>query len=607
MKQRMLIATSLLACSIFPMSAIPAVPTPVTVTQPDGTTLTIQLHGDEFGSYTTTQEGEYVMLCKDGFYRYTQLSADDKLMASNVIARNVVAKDTDAAKFLATVDKASIAQQLQERYEINRERRSVDLLPEEAPMRKVLRKKVAENDEGSEVRGLVLMVEFKDQKFSTSGTVENISALMNEEGNNYMGAIGSARDYFIDQSYGKFRPRFDVVGPITLDKDEAYYGENYEGGGDMRPHEMIIEACKIASEKGLCNMADYDLNADGIVDLVFAVYAGYAEANGAPSNTIWPHAWYIYQGAGEEVILNGVKLDAYACAAELYGTEGTDLYGIGAICHEYTHTLGLPDFYDTGGKGCFGMGNWSVMGTGCHNLQARIPLGFSAHEREFCGWMEITELTEPKTVTVPYLGNTPEAYKIVSRNADRYFTVETRIKSKWDQGMEAEGLLINKVDFDTDLWYYNKVNTNPDRQRMQFVPADNKIDATSYKGDLWPYNGKNEFSYDSMPKMIIHLSSIKDKPMTDIAFDSEKGEVTFNFMGGDAAVEDAIFSDASIYSIGNEIFVKNPTADKAAVYNMQGMLVGEMNLQNGEATFRPATKGIYVVRCGAQCAKVSLR
>lgn len=38
-------------------TAVVADPTPRTVTQPDGRTVTLQLHGDEFNSWTLTREG----------------------------------------------------------------------------------------------------------------------------------------------------------------------------------------------------------------------------------------------------------------------------------------------------------------------------------------------------------------------------------------------------------------------------------------------------------------------------------------------------------------------------------------------------------------------
>lgn len=169
--------------------------------------------------------------------------------------------------------------------------------------------------------------------------------MMNKEGYDYMGAIGSARDYFISQSGGLFQPTFDVVGPITLDNTMAYYGANDYSGQDVRPDEMVIDACKKA--ESMVDFTIYDRDNDGFVDLVYVIYAGYGESSdidGSLEDAIWPHAWYIYQGAQKRVSVDGKYLDAYACSAELLGNSGTTRDGIGTFCHEYSHTLGLPDF-----------------------------------------------------------------------------------------------------------------------------------------------------------------------------------------------------------------------------------------------------------------------
>ena len=48
---------------------------------------------------------------------------------------------------------------------------------------------------------------------------------------------------------------------------------------------------------------------------------------------------------GRSVKLDGVTVDTYACGSELMGISGKTLDGIGTMCHEYSHCLGLPDFY----------------------------------------------------------------------------------------------------------------------------------------------------------------------------------------------------------------------------------------------------------------------
>ncbi len=512
--------------SVCQMNAKPANRALRTVTQPDGTTITIQMHGDEFFHYTTTENGEYVTLGEDGYYHYTELNGNNQLIAGKQIANNL----NKSARSAANINQKAISSRLKEIYAERHNRRTQNITARKAPMRKASRKAAAGNNE---VRGIIILAQFQDVKFKSTSTREAFDKLMNEPGNNYLGAIGSARDYFIDQSYGKFQPTFDIVGPVTLDNKMAYYGANdsyYDQ--DMRPEEMIIDACKKASSQGLCNMADYDLDNDGWVDLVYVIYAGYAESSGAPANTVWPHAWYIYQGAEKTVTVDGVKLDSYACSSELNGTSGSYLDGIGSFCHEYSHTLGLPDFYDTEYSGAFGMGFWSIMDSGCYAEDGRIPIGYMSYERAFCGWLDPTELNAPATISVPYIGDTPMAYKIASSNPNQYFTLETRRQSRWDVGLPAEGLMIVKIDYDQTVWDNNVVNNTSSRQRVQIIPADNSLSEYNLTGDLFPYGGNNTFTATSKPAMKIYNTTIQDKPITNIVYDMNQGVTTFDFMGG---------------------------------------------------------------------------
>ena len=59
----------LLLLSFQTAMAVRAYPYPIQVRQPDGSTMTILLHGDEFYHYATTVDGRYVRKGPDGFFR----------------------------------------------------------------------------------------------------------------------------------------------------------------------------------------------------------------------------------------------------------------------------------------------------------------------------------------------------------------------------------------------------------------------------------------------------------------------------------------------------------------------------------------------------------
>ena len=512
--------------------ALPARSIPETVTQPDGTVVTVRVVGDEFYHYQMTADGIPVVRGADGFYRYAELTPDGTVVAGQVIARDAHLRTASDKVYLEQLATRQVSQGMVAQRQLKRQQK----------LRSVTRRAMQATT-GDDVHGLVLLVEFSDQKFNAANTLEDFKEMMNKEGYNYQGAIGSARDYFIAQSGGQFRPTFDVVGPITLDKTMAYYGGNDKyTGNDSRPEEMVIDACR--KVESMVDFSIYDRDNDGFVDLVYVIYAGYGEsANdnaGSLDDTIWPHAWYIYQGAGKEVSVDGKLLDAYACSAELQGNTGTYRDGIGSFCHEYSHTLGLPDFYDTGGSN-YGMSSWSLMDYGCYNgpdmnddghSDGSVPVGYTAYEREFCGWLTIEELTSPATVSLENLADSKKAYKIVSSDKNQYFTLENRQQTGWDTYMASSGLMILKVDYDQMIWDNNIVNCEPTRQRMTIMPADNHRSFYDETGDLYPYKNNNSFTDQSTPAAVTNTGLLLGKPVTNIT--QTDGVITFDFMGGSA-------------------------------------------------------------------------
>ena len=510
--------------------ALPARSIPETVTQPDGTVVTVRVVGDEFYHYQMTADGIPVVRGADGFYRYAELTPDGTVVAGQVIARDAHLRTASDKVYLEQLATRQVSQGMVAQRQLKRQQK----------LRSVTRR-TTQATTGDDVHGLVLLVEFSDQKFNAANTLEDFKEMMNKEGYNYQGAIGSARAYFIAQSGGQFRPTFDVVGPITLDRAMAYYGGNDKyTGNDSRPEDMVIDACR--KVESTVDFSIYDRDNDGFVDLVYVIYAGYGEsANdnaGSLDDTIWPHAWYIYQGAGKEVSVDGKLLDAYACSAELQGNTGTYRDGIGSFCHEYSHTLGLPDFYDTSGSN-YGMSTWSLMDYGCYNgpdmnddghSDGSVPVGYTAYEREFCGWLTIEELTEPATLTLENLADSKKAYKIVSSDKNQYFTLENRQQTGWDTYMASSGLMILKVDYDQKIWDNNIVNCEPTRQRMTIMPADNHRSFYDETGDLYPYNNNNSFTDQSAPASKTNTGLSLGKPVTNIT--QTDGVITFDFMGG---------------------------------------------------------------------------
>ncbi len=388
-------------------------------------------------------------------------------------------------------------------------------------------------------KGLVILVNFADLSFSTTQT--EWDNYFNQEGYSTAGMAGSVHDYFLEQSYGKLDLSFDVVGPVTVSKKYSYYGS---GDEDNVPA-MIREACNLANSQ--VNFADYDWDGDGYVDQVYVVYAGYNEAQGASEETIWPHEWAL-SGMSITLKLDGVWIDTYACSSELHGSGATGktvVDGIGTACHEFSHCLGLPDFYDTSDTGAnYGMDVWSVLDYGSYNADGYAPAAFTAYERQFCGWLEYTELSASCHVTdMPCLTDEPVAYVVYNdADADEYYLLQNIQQTGFNSKAYGHGLLIMHVDYSESDWEENTVNNTSSHQRMTLFAADNKYGryGSNASGDPFPGTSLNTaFTDTTSPASTLYNRSalgtlFMGKPIEGI--DETGGLISFDFMGGAADV-----------------------------------------------------------------------
>ena len=395
-------------------------------------------------------------------------------------------------------------------------------------------------------KGLVILVNFSDMTMQEQLGNAYFTDFFNKEGFNEYGVAGSVHDYFYECSYGQFDLTFDVVGPVTVSKEMAYYGQNGSNGMDMHPAEMVIEACKLADAQGT-DFSQYDWDGDGVVEQVFLVYAGYSEASGADVNTIWPHEYDLessrYNGDGTGALrVDGVKVNTYAVSSELAGTRGATPDGIGTACHEFSHCLCLPDVYDTKSGLNFGMNMWDVMDTGCYagpNNIGECPTAYTCYERMYCGWLTPVELTEPQKVKgMKALATTPEAYIIYNQgNRNEYYLLENRQQKGFHAYDPGHGMLVIHVDFDRSAWISNTVNKVSTRQRITLIPADNILNSVTLRGDTWPgTSGKTALTDTSIPAATLYNANsngkkLMGKPIEDIA--EINGEISFTFDGGE--------------------------------------------------------------------------
>ena len=536
----------LMLCSLTSWAA-KAESIPVQVRQADGTVTTVILRGDEHINWYTTLDGVLLVQGEDNNYYIGQVERSGKLIATKQLAheaisrsqaeRNLIAKQ-DKEKFFAYVNK--IAEESENAY---------DKTPlTRGPIIDTGYNGVPYFPHAGSPKALVILAEFQDTTFTIQDTKTVFTNyLMNEDhftekhygqNQNYKGVRG----YFKDCSYGKFTPTFNVVGPVKLPKEQTYYG-----AGSDNIKALIEDACSAVD--GMVNFADYDANNDGIVDLVYVIYAGHsANIGGNKTTDIWPKSGTVTISKK----LDGKSIRRYGVSNELAGLENKTkdketINGIGLFCHEFSHTLGLPDIYayntDAENQDNQGMEFWDIMDGGTGIRGGRVPASYLAWEREVMGWMNIDELKNDITINnLKSIDNGGKAYKIVNpKNSNEYIVLQSIQKGPWNQGWGdgtyGKGLFAYRISYPSGkvnvFDYPNNVKGKP---RVIPIPADGKILAAAnaggklnvytaqLNGDLYPYNGNNKTNNFKM-----YDGTILNKSIFDIVENDAARYVSFKF------------------------------------------------------------------------------
>lgn len=469
--KRILISAVLSLCAAMTF-AIPAKKSWKVVSQSDGTTIKVSQAGDEHLHYYITEDNVPLYKAADNRYCYLTIESG-KLHNSGVLAHESAARSAKELQVMNTIhDLAPIARQMAAK------KRS-------AAKRCVRPDRLPSKDDISVFKGskkaLVILAAFSDKSFSKGddAIVKFYDEVLNQEGYSQNGAAGSVHDYFKNMSRGEFDLTFDIVGPVKVSKSATYYGgPSPIMGGTDHIGEFITEAIKKADEKCDIDWKKYDWDDDGEVEQVFVLYAGYGQATGGPTGTIWPNAWTLDEALQNSdgnggFSIDGVFINQYACSNELYLDSGTVPMGLGVFCHEFSHCMGLPDMYDTNYGSTPTMGDWDLLAGGSYNGPHGIgwcPAGWTSYERAYAGWLELTELKAGDIIK----GMTSleeadgKAYVIYNDNhKDEYYLLENHKGMGWDKYTPENGLLIIHVDYDKDLFDNNIVNS-----KGEFTPAE---------------------------------------------------------------------------------------------------------------------------------------
>lgn len=517
---RRLLAYAIFCLAIWATAmAVPAKPGVRIIKQADGTTIHLRLAGDEWHHSFTTDEGLTVARGVDGNFYYRTAAGMSTVVAHDASQRS----EQEKAYVTANTENLSLKSLFTT---AQRARRSKALVA----------RKASQVPQTGSPRIPVILVNYKDKKFISSNPVDAWKKQISNPGE------VSVYQYFVDQSFGKYTPQFDIYGPYNLANNRSYYGGNDYYGEDKRVGTMVGEACQ--GMDSTIDWSKYDNDGDGMCDVVIVLYAGDGEASSWDSdaeNAVWPCQWELSDSDfGKDLTMDGVTVSKFAVFNEVNGYDLKKLDGIGTFCHEFSHCLDLPDFYDTEYGKHFGMGSWSLLDNGSYNNDGYTPCGYTAYERNFMGWFDYTDPKEGTRYTTKTVQDGGEAYKITSNNPNEYYIIENIQQTGWNKHAFASGLQVTHVNYNATTWLENTVN-NSNAQGMTIIPADNSlkldydmgyyyINEEDQEGDLFPYNGHNELTATSTPAATLYNSSAKlDKPITQITKNSD-GTVSFTYI-----------------------------------------------------------------------------
>jgi len=511
----------LISMVCFQTFAVPAYPYPVTVSQPNGEEVTIIMRGDEFINWAVTLDGYTLLVNSEHYWSYAQLNASGDLEPSSFIATEISNRSPEVTTWLQHIGTGLFYSNEQVSYymqlrEIAQAESTRDLV-QTTGKRKLL----------------VILTEFTDRPFRK--TVEDFNMLLNQINYNVGSATGSVKDYFLEASYNTLELECTVVGPYVLPNTAVWYA-NPESRWITYARHSVTEAI----EAGV-DFTEFVTPGTNQVYSVYMIYARYCASNGAP-NSIWAHAQASFNyNAG------GYLFQRYACSSELRGTVGSTITDIGVICHEYGHSLGAPDFYDTNyeiGGQYDGTGNWDLQASGSHNNGSRTPAHPNPRSKVYTyGWATAIELNSPQKVTIPTARIYKNAYfRINTSDPNQFFIIENIMKEGFNAYVPGQDLLIyrstehyssNPYWQNTTSWqrfypvsanapaYVPEAGTNKQSQYGNVNAA-----STTWPGTL----NKTNFNDNTTPAMITWDYNPTGKPISNITVHGDY--ITFDFMGG---------------------------------------------------------------------------
>ncbi|MEU5401997.1 immune inhibitor A domain-containing protein [Streptomyces sp. NPDC005963] len=301
----------------------------------------------------------------------------------------------------------------------------------------------------------------------------------------------SLKTYYEKTSSGRYSVAGTVSDWVKVEHNEARYGSNYCGDSNCdNVWDTVRDGVTawVADQRAQgrtdaqikADIAQYDLwdrydfdgdgnfnESDGYIDHFQIVHAGEDESAGGGAqgpDALWAHRWYAYgtdagqtgpahnKAGGTQIGDTGIWVGDYTMQPE----NG----GLGVFAHEYGHDLGLPDHYDTSGRGENSTGFWTLMSSGSWLGNGKDSIGdlpgdMTAWDKLQLGWLNYTKAKAATASThtlgvAAYNTNRPQALvvELPKKPVTRTIVKPAQGAGQWwsNQGDNLKNTLSRQVD-----------------------------------------------------------------------------------------------------------------------------------------------------------------
>ncbi|KAL7949234.1 M6 metalloprotease [Trichoderma barbatum] len=254
-------------------------------------------------------------------------------------------------------------------------------------------------------------------------------------------ATGSVKEFYQEVSGGKISLDGEVIGPLPLRREKAYYANGKSGMDESGPNSMTMADEAVTAATGRLNMNKYDNDKNGysgnvltfvLVDVFCVVHAGSGAEESGSADDIWSLKWTL----PAERKVNDVNIYGFLTIPE-------DAR-IGGCAHEIGR---LP-----------GIGNWCLMASGNWG-------GCKANQ----GWITVVNETQNHRITLADVKSdhkTHRLWKDGDMSSQEYFLIKNRQSTGFDSSLPSDGLLVWHVDDAVDN------NKNERRSKVGLLQAD---------------------------------------------------------------------------------------------------------------------------------------